>query len=102
MPEFYIYEYDVLAERVQKNYEAYMNKPKRDGNKRKEVGFRWHDTKYFTDDDHARKNTWKSIINALNKGSKKTKGAKRCKKRGEGSALGCILITIGSFYMMSG
>ena len=65
LPEFYIYEYDVLAERVQKNYEAYMNKPKRDGNKRKEVEFRWHDTKCFTNDDHARKNIWKPIINAL-------------------------------------
>ena len=65
MPEFYVYEYDVLAERVQRNYEAYMNTPKRDGGRRKEVGFRWHDTKYFESDDHFRLNNWGPIVKAL-------------------------------------
>ncbi|MEJ1297848.1 MAG: aspartate-ammonia lyase [Candidatus Sedimenticola sp. (ex Thyasira tokunagai)] len=67
MPEFYVYEYDALAVRVQRNYEAYINTPKRDGGKKKEVGFRWHDTKYFESDDHSRLNNWMPIIETLKK-----------------------------------
>jgi len=61
LPEFYIYEYDILADIVQKNYAAYLSQPKRDGSKRMEVGFRWHDTKFFTDNDRNRKNNWQPI-----------------------------------------
>jgi hypothetical protein len=43
----------------------YLEKPKKDGSQKKEVGFRWHDTKFFTDDDLSRKNNWSPIINAL-------------------------------------
>lgn len=66
LPEFYVYEYDALAEVVDKNYRAYLAKPKRDGTQRKEVGFRWHDTSYFCDDDRGRRNNWKPIEDMLN------------------------------------
>ena len=65
MPEIYIYEFDVLAERVQDQYSSYIKTLKKDGSQRKAVGFRWHDTKSFTDDDRSRKNNWSPIINAL-------------------------------------
>jgi len=65
MPDIYIYEYDILAKRVAEQYKAYIEAPKKDGSKKKEVGFRWHDTKSFTSDDHSRRNNWSPIINAL-------------------------------------
>ncbi len=65
LPTFYVYEYSVLAGRVSDVYEAYINKPKRDGTPKKEVGFRWFDEGSFTDDDRSRKNNWQSIIDAL-------------------------------------
>ena len=61
LSEFYVYEYDVLADVVQKNYTVYLEQPKRDGSKRKEVGFRWHDIKLFTNDDRRRKDNWRPI-----------------------------------------
>jgi hypothetical protein len=67
MPEFFIYEYDVLADRVQNNYEEYMSTLKKDGSERKEVGFRWHDTRLFTENDRSRNGNWSPIIDALNK-----------------------------------
>jgi hypothetical protein len=65
LPEFFIYEFDVLAERVEKNYFSYLAKPKRDGGQRKHVGFRWHDASYFTEDDWKRRNNWTPILEAL-------------------------------------
>ena len=65
LPEFFIYEYDILAETVERNYQKYIDTPKKDGTKKKEVGFRWHDTKFFTKDDLDRKNNWSPIINSL-------------------------------------
>jgi hypothetical protein len=65
LPEFYIYEYDSLADVVNKNYSTYLAKPKRDGSNRKDVGFRWHDTNLFSGDDHSRKNNWKPIEEKL-------------------------------------
>lgn len=64
-PEFYIYEYDELAEVVDTNYKAYMAKLKRDGTKRKDVGFRWHDMSLFSHADHSRRNNWKPIEESL-------------------------------------
>ena len=66
LPEFYVYEYDSLADVVELNYNTYIAQPKRDGTQRKDVGFRWHDTKLFTENDHKRKNNWKPIENKLN------------------------------------
>jgi hypothetical protein len=64
-PEYYVYEYPVLAERVSQIYQAYISKPKRDGTPKKEVGFRWFDEISFNDDDRSRKNNWQPIIKAL-------------------------------------
>ncbi|MCX7003273.1 MAG: hypothetical protein NTV22_08375 [bacterium] len=65
MPDLYIYEYAVLSNRVSELYHQYMSKLKTDGSRRKEVGFRWFDKKYFIEDDLARKNNWKPIVNTL-------------------------------------
>ena len=65
LPEFYVYEYPVLSERVSHVYQAYISKPKRDGTPKKEVGFRWFDEMSFNHDDHSRKNNWQPILNAL-------------------------------------
>lgn len=56
--EYYIYEYDVLSERVEAAYTQYLAKPKRDGNPRKDIKFRWYDLKNFIEDDLSRKNNW--------------------------------------------
>lgn len=56
--EYYIYEYDVLSERVENVYKDYLKTPKRDGGKRKDIAFRWFDFKNFIEDDHARKDNW--------------------------------------------
>jgi len=65
LPDFYIYEYQLLSERVSAVYQAYITKPKRDGSPKKEVGFRWFDEVSFNADDIDRKNNWQPIINAL-------------------------------------
>jgi hypothetical protein len=59
--EYYIYQYDTLSEIVQQNYNRYISTPKRTGDLRKDVGFRWHDFKYFTEKDHNSKNNWKLL-----------------------------------------
>ena len=59
--EYYIYEYDVLSERVESAYAEYIEKPKRDGGERKDIDFRWWDLKKFKDDDLRRKNNWELL-----------------------------------------
>ncbi len=59
--DYYIYEYDVLAEKISNIYNDYINTPKKDGTKRKEVNFRWFDFTNFTSDDYNRKNNWKIL-----------------------------------------
>lgn len=56
--EYYIYEYDVLSEKVEKGYRDYLSIKKRDGGDRKDIAFRWYDFKMFSDDDNSRKNNW--------------------------------------------
>jgi len=56
--EFYIYEYDVLSERVDKLYIEYLKIPKKDGGRRKDIAFRWFDLRKFTADDYSRRNKW--------------------------------------------
>lgn len=56
--DFYIYEYDVLSEKVEQIYSDYLSTPKRNGEDRKDIAFRWFDLKQFSADDHARKNNW--------------------------------------------
>ncbi|MCC6126019.1 MAG: aspartate-ammonia lyase [Pirellulales bacterium] len=65
-PDFYIYPHDELSGRVAGQYEEYISEVKRDGKPRKDVGFRWHDLKYFTDYDHSRKNDWILLTKLLN------------------------------------
>jgi hypothetical protein len=59
--EYYIYEYDILSERINTLYNEYLNTPKRDGGKRKDIAFRWFDLKQFTNDDYSRKNRWEIL-----------------------------------------
>jgi hypothetical protein len=56
--DYYVYEHDVLAERIAGLYTEYMNVPKRDGSKRRDVNFRWFDLRYFNEDDCNRRNNW--------------------------------------------
>ncbi|MCC6544801.1 MAG: aspartate-ammonia lyase [Nitrospirae bacterium] len=65
MPDVWIYEYDTLAERVSGQFKKYIGKAKKDGQPRKDPGFRWHDLKQFTADDNDRKNAWTIITDNL-------------------------------------
>jgi len=56
--EYYIYEYDVLSDKINDVYNSYLETPKKDGGKRKDISFRWYDFKNFTNDDYKRKNNW--------------------------------------------
>lgn len=64
-PDFYIYEHDVLSDRVAAGYQKYIAKPKRDGQKRKDVDFRWFDKTQFGPDDTVRKNAWRIVTDKL-------------------------------------
>lgn len=65
--EYYIYEYDILSERVEKVFSDYMIKPKKNGAPHKKTDIRWYDKKSFSDDDHSRKNNWNVLgFNLLN------------------------------------
>jgi len=55
---YYIYEYDVLSEKVETLYADYLQKPKRDGGQRKDIKFRWFNLNEFTEKDNQRKNSW--------------------------------------------
>jgi hypothetical protein len=66
-PDFYIYDYKTLSDSVSEIYEKYLVTPKRDGNKRKDVDFRWFDKASL---DMARKDNWGLITNKLLEGRK--------------------------------
>lgn len=59
--DFYIYTYDEFVDKVNFVYNKYISQEKRDGAKRKEVGFRWFDFVNFTEEDYSRKNNWKLL-----------------------------------------
>jgi hypothetical protein len=67
--DYYVYEHDILAERVAGLYADYMNTPKRDGSQRRDVDFRWFDLRYFTDDDRSRRNKWRLLCNPSSAGN---------------------------------
>ena len=67
MPDFLIYDHKTLAGRINAVYTSYMQKPKRDGQPRKAVGFRWFDEVSFTEEDRYRINNWQPIVAALSK-----------------------------------
>ena len=56
--DYYVYDYDVLSQRISCLYADYMKTPKRDGSRRRDVDFRWFDLRYFTDYDYSRRNKW--------------------------------------------
>lgn len=64
-PDFYVYRYADFASRVGEVFQAYINKPKRTGEARKDPGFRWFDEINFTDADRSRLNNWGPILDAL-------------------------------------
>jgi hypothetical protein len=65
LPDFYIYRYSEFAARVEEVFKAYISKPKRSGEARKDPGFRWFDEVNFTDADRSRRNNWQLILTAL-------------------------------------
>lgn len=64
-PDYYIYKYDNLADKVGAVYEQYITTPKKDGNPRKPVSFRWYDEVSFTKSDLIAKNNWAPILKYL-------------------------------------
>ena len=62
---FYVFLYDDFSDKVNSVYKNYIEQPKRDGNLKKEVGFRWFDHKNFSDEDSVRINDWSLIISKL-------------------------------------
>lgn len=74
-PDFYVYRRKELVRRVAEIYAAYLAKPKKDGNRRKPVGFRWFDEVSFSEDDRSRKNDWSRLCEAL--------GSKECRAETE-------------------
>ena len=65
LPAFLVYDHGPLAKRIDDVYRKYMAKPKRDGQPRKEVGFRWFDEVSFNDEDRSRINNWQPILKKL-------------------------------------
>lgn len=59
--DYYIYECDILSEKVERAYSNYLKVLKKNGEKRKDIAFRWYDFSLFTEDDHSRKNNWKLL-----------------------------------------
>jgi hypothetical protein len=56
--DFYVYEQDRLAERIEMNFSNYMSLAKKNGDPRKDPGFRWFDFRDFQDDDRKRLDAW--------------------------------------------
>ena len=59
--DYYVYEHDVLSERVRHVYRDYMRTPTRQGGEKKKVGFRWFDFKHFNANDRSRCNAWQLL-----------------------------------------
>jgi hypothetical protein len=63
--DYYVFKYDTLSDRINEVYMNYMKQAKRDGSKRKDVGFRWMDLRNFTQKEKKQKNSWRLILQAL-------------------------------------
>jgi hypothetical protein len=59
--DYYTFKYDDLSERVENLYLEYLNTPKRNGENRKDIGFRWLDLKQLSDEEKSRKNKWELL-----------------------------------------
>lgn len=65
LPDYYIYEFNNLSKKVQAVYNNYIQTPRRNGDPRKEVRFRWLPASK-NDQDHMKKmNNWTPITNNL-------------------------------------
>jgi len=60
-PDFYIFDRSTYVNKVKKIYKDYINRPKRNGQPKKETNIRWIDYKNFTDEDKKRLNNWKIL-----------------------------------------
>lgn len=59
--DYFIYRHDDLARIVERNYNAYMSTPKRDGNEKKDTNMRWHNIKDFTKEDWDCFDNWNKL-----------------------------------------
>ena len=64
IPDFYVFQHDVLSERVAREYREYAAEPKRNGEPRKDPGFRWYESSSLTTDGD-RKNDWNIVTEKL-------------------------------------
>ncbi len=65
IPDFYVFQHDVLSDRVASEYREYMTDPKRNGEPKKDPGFRWYDASSLTANGDQR-NDWSLIAEKLN------------------------------------
>jgi hypothetical protein len=56
--DYYVFKYDILAKKNARLYQTYINTPKRNGEKRKDIAFRWLDLKDVTEAEKQNKNNW--------------------------------------------
>ena len=65
--DFYVCKHLAVAEKINQVYRNFMEKPKKDGSTRKEVGFRWINDSDIEHDEswNSMKNNWKPIIDVL-------------------------------------
>jgi len=56
--DYYIFQHDDFSARVRGSYRNYLETPKKNGDPRKEVNFRWFDFSCFNEADKNRKNNW--------------------------------------------
>jgi hypothetical protein len=56
--DYYVFKYDVLSKKIAELYTTYLSTLKRNGEKRKDIAFRWLDLKHFTEKEKQSKNNW--------------------------------------------
>lgn len=59
--DYYIFKYDDLSKKIETLYSTYLETPKRNGEKRKDIAFRWLDLKDLTEKDTQNKNNWRIL-----------------------------------------
>jgi hypothetical protein len=63
--DYYVYQHDVLSDRVVEEYRDYVADPKKNGEPKKDPGFRWYESQSLIDYKD-RKNDWSLIMDKLN------------------------------------
>ena len=56
--DYYVFKYDILANKIAELYTTYLKTLKRNGEQRKDIAFRWLDLKHFTEKEKLSKNNW--------------------------------------------